>query len=131
MSNIYYTDNDTNNLDYCLAPKILMYTDYYINMSTNAFKLYIFLHDRLKVSIQKGLKNNKNQYYTHMSIAEAKALFHWSKVEFEQLKQELKSYNLLCEVLSEHHKENLLYLKKCKCSQLEHNNYEKMLVHSN
>ena len=42
MSNIYYTDNDTNNLDYCLAPKILMYTDYYINMSTNAFKLYIF-----------------------------------------------------------------------------------------
>lgn len=131
MSNIYYTDNDTNNLDYCLAPKILMYTDYYINMSTDAFKLYIYLHDKLKLSIQKGFKNNKNHYYTQMSISEASELFQWTKVEFEQLKKELKSYNLLCEVLSEHSKESILYLKKCKCSQLEHNNYERMLVNLN
>ncbi|MCG7340411.1 replication initiator protein A, partial [Staphylococcus sp. ACRSN] len=119
MSNIYYTDNDTNSLDYCLAPKILMYTDYYINMSTDAFKLYIFLHDKLKISIKNGMKNDKNHYFTFMSDQEAADLFYWSKDYFKQLKSELKDYNLLCEIMTNQYKHSILYLKKCKCSQLE------------
>lgn len=110
----YFTDSDRDQLIFFQVPKILLLGEKYKDMKPNTKLLYMVLIDRVKLSIQKGWKD-EGKYYVRMSAQKAAELLHLSESTFKRAKTELEKYELL-----EQKQEGLTKTNKLFIGQLDY-----------
>ena len=112
----FYKANDVYDDLFIEFPKLLVYSEKYKNLSSNAKIAYVILKDRLELALKNDWVDENNNVYFIFTIKEMQELFNVSNKTAIKIKKELESANLLLQKKQGFNKEirknesNRLYL---------------------
>lgn len=95
MRSRYFTNADSANLIYFQFPKLLMYGEKYKKMSADGKLFYMLCLDLIKLSMQKGWKDEYGRYYIKMSLETIKDRMNCQNTKAVNLKKELIQHDLM------------------------------------
>lgn len=105
------------------VPLILLFGENYNNLSGNALKLYILLHNKFDNALVNDWVDEQQRVYFIFNDEELSTLLNSSVEVIQNAKKELEDFGLLLQV-NQQNGENRLYLGSPKTTQKDINFYK-------